>query len=136
MAFWIVKQEPTKYPFSQLVNDKSTVWDGVRNYQARNYLAAMQLDDPVLYYHSVVEKAIVGIAKVCKTAYPDPQDPKWTVVEIAAVQPMTQPVTLEMIKNTPELAGIGLVRQARLSVMPIEKAAFEKILALGNTYIS
>jgi predicted RNA-binding protein with PUA-like domain len=132
--YWLVKQEPSKYPFEQLLRDGRTAWDGVRNYQARNNLAAMRAGDRVLYYHSVVGTAVVGIAEVTKEAFPDPttDDPRWVAVELGAVEALKHPVTLERIKADPPLRDIALVRQSRLSVMPLEKAAFDRIVALGS----
>jgi predicted RNA-binding protein with PUA-like domain len=132
--YWLVKQEPTKYPFDQLVADGRTIWDGVRNFQARNNLAAMKAGDRVLYYHSVVGTAVVGIAEVTREAFPDPSasDPRWVAVELKAVKKLKSPVTLEQIKQEKHLAGIPLLRQSRLSVMPLEKDAFDRIVALGG----
>jgi predicted RNA-binding protein with PUA-like domain len=132
--YWLVKQEPTKYPFDQLVADGRTTWDGVRNFQARNNLAAMKTGDRVLYYHSVVGTAVVGIAEVAREAFPDPSasDPRWVAVELKAVKKLKAPVTLEQIKGEKPLAGIPLLRQSRLSVMPLEKDAFDRIVAMGG----
>ena len=132
--YWLVKQEPSKYPFEQLVRDGSTVWDGVRNHQARNNLAAMRAGDRVLYYHSVVGTAVVGIAEVTKEAFRDPtaDDPRWFAVELAALKPLKRPVTLADIKAAATLRDIPLLRQSRLSVMPLERDAFERIVALGS----
>jgi predicted RNA-binding protein with PUA-like domain len=132
--YWLVKPEPTKYPFDQLVADGRTTWDGVRNFQARNNLAAMKSGDRVLYYHSVVGTAVVGIAEVTREAFPDPSasDPRWVAVELKAVKKLKSPVTLEQIKQEKHLAGIPLLRQSRLSVMPLEKDAFDRIVALGG----
>lgn len=133
-GYWLVKQEPTKYSFDQLVKDKRTVWDGVRNFQARNNLKAMRAGDPVLFYHSVVGTAVVGIAEVVREAYPDPTagDDRWVVVDLAPVRALKRPVTLEEIKGDPSLADIPLVRQSRLSVMPLPRQAFDRIVALGR----
>ena len=133
-SYWLVKQEPTKYSFDQLVKDKRTVWDGVRNFQARNNLAAMKVGDRVLFYHSVVGTAVVGIAEVAKEAFPDPSssDPRWVAVELVALKPLANPVTLEQIKAEPSLRDIALVRQSRLSVQPLAREAFDKIVALGR----
>ena len=135
MRHWLVKQEPEKYPWSQLVKDKVTYWDGVRNYQARNNLRAMANDDLVLYYHSVSEKAVVGVAKVTREAYPDPtaKEGDWSVVDLKPARAMKTPVTLEAIKSDPALAEISLVKQSRLSVMPLTAAHFKRILKLGGT---
>ncbi len=131
---WLVKQEPTNYSFDQLVADGRTMWDGVRNFQARNNLQAMRTGDRVLFYHSVVGTAVVGICEVVREAYPDPtaKEPGWVVVDLAPVRALKQPVTLQQIKAEPALRDIPLLRQSRLSVMPLEKAAFDAIVQLGG----
>jgi predicted RNA-binding protein with PUA-like domain len=132
--YWLVKQEPTKYSFDRLVQDERTTWDGVRNYQARNNLAAMKVGDRVLFYHSVVGTAVVGIAEVAREAYPDPStsDARWVAVDLVPVKALKQPVTLEQIKAVPSLQDIALLRQSRLSVQPLSREAFESIVALGR----
>ena len=137
MRFWLVKQEPSKYNWEQLVRDKETYWDGVRNYQARNNLQKMKRGDLVLFYHSVVGKEVKGICKVTKEFYPDPtsDDPRWCVVDLRPVQTMRSPVTLDDIKLHPELEDIALIRQSRLSVMPLSKKELKIILKLGNTSV-
>ena len=137
MNYWLVKQEPSKYSWEQFVQDKETYWDGVRNYQARNNLQAMQKDDHVLFYHSVVGKEVVGIAKVTKEAYPDPttDDNRWVVVDLKALVTMKNSVTLEAIKLHPDLQSIALVKQSRLSVSPLTKKEFKVILDMGHTKI-
>ena len=137
MNYWLVKQEPSKYSWEQFVRDKETYWDGVRNYQARNNLKAMKKGDPVLFYHSVVGKEIVGVAKITKEAYPDPttEDDRWVVVDLKPVVTMKNPVTLEDIKSRPDLQTIALVKQSRLSVSPLTKKEFKIILEMGNTKI-
>ena len=131
---WLVKQEPTKYSWDHLVRDKRTYWDGVRNYQARNNLKAMHVGDPVLFYHSVEGQAVVGIAEVAREAYPDPttRDERWVVVDLVPVKPLKTPVTLEAIKGVPALKDIPLLRQSRLSVMPLTKEAFDAIVKMGG----
>ena len=133
-AYWLVKSEPFKYSWDDLVEDGSTYWDGVRNYQARNNLRAMKVGDYALYYHSNEGKAVVGIAKVTRSAYPDPttDDERWVVVDVAPVKPLKAPVTLAQIKADPKLGKIPLVTHSRLSVMPLEKADFDRILELGK----
>jgi predicted RNA-binding protein with PUA-like domain len=130
-----VKSEPFKYSWAQLVKDGWTLWDGVRNHAARNNLAAMQKGDLVLYYHSNEGKEVVGVARVRKEHYPDPtaDDPRWVVVDIEPVKPFARTVTLAELKQTPALAELALLRQSRLSVAPIRKAEFERILKLGET---
>jgi predicted RNA-binding protein with PUA-like domain len=132
--FWLVKQEPIKYAFAQLVKDQRTTWDGVRNFQARNNLKAMQEGDRVLYYHSNVGQEVVGVCEVAREAYPDPtaDDPRWVAVDLVPLKALKSPVTLERVKAEPSLAKIALLRQSRLSVMPLEKAEFDAIVALGR----
>jgi predicted RNA-binding protein with PUA-like domain len=132
--YWLVKQEPGTYPWAQLVRDGRTTWDGVRNFQARNHLGAMRPGDRVLYYHSGESRRVVGLAQVARAAFPDPtaDEPGWVAVELAPVQPLPQPVALAAIKADAALAGIALVRQGRLSVMPLTTAEFKRILALGG----
>jgi len=134
MQHWLVKSEPEKYAWADLVKDGRTTWDGVRNFQARNNLQQMQPGDLVLYYHSVSEKAVVGIAKVDKPAYPDPSadDPKWVAVDLVPFRDFKEPVTLEQIKQDRRLENIALLRQSRLSVMPLTGEEFDILLALGN----
>lgn len=131
---WLVKQEPTAYSFDDLVRDGRTTWDGVRNFQARNNLAAMKQGDRVLFYHSVKEQAVVGICEVVREAYPDPtaKDEGWVAVDLAPVKKLARPVMLAEIKADRALEDIALVRQSRLSVMPLGKAAFERIVTLGK----
>ena len=135
MNHWLVKQEPEKYPWAQFVKDKGTYWDGVRNYQARNNLRAMKTGDLVLYYHSVSEKAVVGVAKVTREAYPDPTatEGDWSVVDLKPVRAVVVAVTLAQIKADAKLAGMGLLKQSRLSVSPLSAAEFKRVLKLGNT---
>lgn len=134
MNYWLVKSEPFKYPFDQLQKDKSTFWDGVRNYQARNNLKAMKKGDLVLFYHSNEGKEVVGIAKVVKEFYQDPttDDPNWVVVDLAPVKKLKKTVTLEQIKKDKMLESIGLIKQSRLSVMGVKKEEFDRILELGE----
>ena len=133
-SFWLVKSEPNKYSWDQFVKDGSTYWDGVRNAQARNNLKAMKQGDGVLYYHSNEGKEVVGVARVTKTAYPDPttDDERWVVVDLEPVKPLKRAVGLAEIKADAKLAKIPLVTQSRLSVMPIDKDAFDSIVALGK----
>jgi predicted RNA-binding protein with PUA-like domain len=131
-----VKSEPYKFSFAQLQRDGRTVWDGVRNFEARNNLRAMRVGDLVLFYHSNEGKSVVGVARVSREAYPDPTaEPgeDWSVVEIEPVAPVSAPVSLEAIKSDPDLADIALLKRSRLSVVPVSKAHFEHILGLGRT---
>jgi len=132
---WLVKTEPSTYSWDNLVRDGGTRWDGVRNPLARNHLAAMKKGDLVLVYHSGEEKAVVGVARVKRQAYPDPtaDDAKWLAADLAPLRPLAQPVTLAAIKKDPKLADFVLVRQSRLSVMPVSTGQLERILAHGKT---
>ncbi len=131
----MVKQEPEDYSWADLVKDGRTAWTGVRNFQARNNLRLMKRGDRVLMYHSGSERQVVGIAKVLKEAYADPTaaEGDWSCVDLGPVRPLKKPVGLDMIKADPVLKSILLVRQSRLSVMPIEAAHFERILESGET---
>ncbi len=135
MNYWLVKQEPSKYPFSLFLKEKKTIWDGVRNYQARNFLRAKQAGDQVLYYHSVDEKAVVGVAQVLKTAFPDPTSPTsedWSSVLLGATRALSKPVTLDQLKANKKFEELLLLRQSRLSVMPVPAALFQAILKMGG----
>jgi len=131
---WLVKQEPESYAWETFVRDGKAVWDGVRNFQARNNLKLMAKGDPVLFYASGGPKAVIGLAEVTKTAFPDPSadEPGWVAVELKAGRALPQPVSLTQIKADPALAQILLVRNSRLSVMPLEEKAFARIVALGQ----
>ena len=137
MQYWLVKSEPDTYSFQQLVTDGKTRWDGVRNYQARNNLRAMKSGDLCLFYHSQIGLEVVGIAKVAKEHYPDPTAEKgdWSAVDLAPVKAFNRPVTLVEIKNHPALQQLLLVRNARLSVMPVSFDEFSVILQLGKTQL-
>ncbi len=137
MQFWLVKQEPSKYSWERFLKDKATYWDGVRNYQARNNLQAMKKGDQVFFYHSVVEKQIMGIARVTRESYPDPttDDPAWVVVDLKPIKSLKVPVTLEQIKSHLKLKEISLIKQSRLSVMPVTSSEFKIILELGKTKV-
>ena len=132
--YWMVKQEPTAYAWSAFVADGRAAWTGVRNFQARNNLRAMRQSDLVLYYHSVVGKEVVGIAKVAVEAYPDPtaEEGDWSCVDIEPVKALKHPVTLEAIKAAPALREIALLRNSRLSVMPLRKEEYAEILRMGG----
>ncbi len=128
--YWLVKQEPTAYAWVDFVRDGRTVWSGVRNYAARIHLRAMQRGDEVFFYHSGEDKCVVGIARVARAAFPDPtaDEEGWVAVELTPVRPLPRPVTLARIKADMMLKDIGLVRQSRLSVMPLKSAEFARIL--------
>jgi predicted RNA-binding protein with PUA-like domain len=133
--YWLIKSEPFKYAWEELVEDGSTYWDGVRNHEARNNLGEMKLGDLCLYYHSNEGKEVVGVARVCGESYPDPtaEDPRWLVVDVEPVVSLGRPVTLREIKADSALRNINLIRRSRLSVVPIERAEFDHILKLGET---
>src|SRR5690242_3840550 len=135
MQYWLVKQEPEAYSWSAFVKDGRTAWTGVRNFQARNNLRAMSKGDLVLYYHSVSGKQIMGIARVAKEAYPDPtaKEGDWSCVDLVPARPLALPVALDTIKSDPNLKNLPLVKQGRLSVMPIPAEQFKRILQLGQT---
>ena len=134
MKHWLVKQEPDAYPWSQLVADGHTHWTGVRNFQARNFLREMQVGDPVLYYHSITEKRVVGIAVVSREAFPDPtaEDGDWSAVELRPREALPRPVPLSAMRDDPELSNLPLLRQSRLSVVPIAKAEYDQLLRLSR----
>ncbi len=133
-SFWLVKQEPSSYSWSDFVADGQTSWTGVRNYAARNNLRKMRKGDEVLFYHSGEEKAVVGIAKVMRTTYRDPtaKEGDWSTVDLAPLKSLPHPVTLREIKGNPRLKNIPLVRQSRLSVMPLSEGAFREIVKMGT----
>jgi predicted RNA-binding protein with PUA-like domain len=135
MQYWLVKQEPEAYSWTQFVADGRTAWTGVRNFQARNNLKAMEKGDLVFYYHSVVEKQVVGVAKVAKEAYRDPtaEEGDWVCVDLVPIKPLQSPVTLETVKSDKQLKGIPLIKNSRLSVQPLTEAQFHHILKLGKT---
>jgi predicted RNA-binding protein with PUA-like domain len=132
-SFWLVKQEPSSYSWSDFAADGETSWTGVRNFAARNNLRKMQKGDAVLFYHSGEEKAVVGIAKVVRTAYPDTtaKEGDWSTVDLTAVKPLARPVTLREIKGNSRLKSIPLVRQSRLSVMPLGETEFREIVNMS-----
>ncbi|MEZ5405296.1 MAG: EVE domain-containing protein [Verrucomicrobiia bacterium] len=139
MKYWLVKQEPESYSWQDFLRDGKTAWTGVRNFQARNFLRSMRCGDYVLFYHSVTDKKVVGIAEVAREAYPDPTargDGDWVCVDIIPIKTLTEPVSLDIIKKEPELKEIYLIRQSRLSVMPLEVAHFKKIVKMSKTIIS
>jgi predicted RNA-binding protein with PUA-like domain len=133
--FWLVKQEPSSYSWSDFVAEGETSWTGVRNYAARNNLRKMRKGDEVLFYHSGEEKAVVGIAKVMRTAYRDStaKEGDWSAVDLASVKPRRRPVTLREIKSNPRLTEIALVWQSRLSVMALAESEFREILKIATT---
>lgn len=134
--FWLVKQEPSAYSWKDFVADGKTSWNGVRNYTARNNLRAMRKGDTVLFYHSVVGKEIVGIAKVVREAYPDPtaKEGEWSAVDLVPEKALTRSVGLEEIKRNPKLKEMALLRLSRLSVQPVTSPQFEEILRMGRSH--
>src|SRR5256885_4310520 len=128
--FWLVKSEPSAYSWVNLVADGKTSWSGVRNFTARNNLRAMRNGDAAFFYHSVTEKAVVGIAKVVREAYPDPtaKEGDWSAVDLAPEKALPKPVALEEIKGNAKLKEMALLRLSRLSVQPVTKAEFDEIV--------
>jgi predicted RNA-binding protein with PUA-like domain len=135
MQYWLVKSEPFVYSYDELERTGRTMWEGVRNYMARNHLRAMKTDDLVLFYHSREGLEVVGLCRVVQEFYPDPtaESGDWSVVDFAPVKRLQKTVPLSVIKATPELQQIGLVRMGRLSVMPLQEAEFQKIMELAET---
>jgi predicted RNA-binding protein with PUA-like domain len=134
MPCWLIKSEPSAYSFEQLVKEKKTSWTGIRNYTARNNLRAMKKGDLLLFYHSNIGKSVVGVAKVLKEHYPEQtNDGDWSAVDIAAVKPFAEPVTLGAMREHPKLADMTLWKLGRLSVVPVTQAEYAVILALGKT---
>lgn len=134
MKYWMVKQEPEAYSFDRLLEDESTDWTGIRNFQARNNLREMRVGDKVLFYHSASEKAVVGLAEVSREAFADAtgEEGKWIAVEIKAVRKFEKPVSLDEIKQNADLQNIALIKQSRLSVIPLSEIEFETILNLAR----
>jgi predicted RNA-binding protein with PUA-like domain len=134
MNYWLVKQEPESYSWSDFVKDGKTVWSGVRNFAARNNLRAMKKGDPVFYYHSVTGKEIVGLARVAKEAYPDPTaiEGDWSCVDLVPDKALKKPVSLDVIKSDKVLKAMKLVKIGRLSVSPVTKDEFERIMELSG----
>jgi predicted RNA-binding protein with PUA-like domain len=133
MNYWLVKSEPSTFSWDDLVRDKKTVWDGVRNFQARNNLKAMKKGDLAFFYHSNEDKAIVGVAKIVKEGYPEPKDNNWVAVDIAADKKLKKAVTLAQIKEDKRLVNMVLVKSSRLSVQPVKADEFDLILSLSET---
>ena len=135
MAYWLMKSEPGTWSWDDQVRDGTAEWDGVRNYQAANNMKAMKIGDLAFFYHSVNEKQVVGIVEVVKEYYPDPTDAsgRFGMVDVKAVRPFEQPVTLAQIKAEPSLSDLALVRQSRLSVLPVAKAEWRQICKMGKT---
>ena len=134
MNYWLVKTEPSTWSWQDQLKVGTTKWDGVRNYQARNNMRAMKVGDLAFFYHSIQQKSIVGIVEVVKPFYPDPEDKtgKFGLVDVRVVQPLKHPVTLEEIKANPQLQNLPLIRQSRLSVMPISKSEWDILCKMGS----
>jgi predicted RNA-binding protein with PUA-like domain len=132
MNYWLLKTEPDTFSWDDLVRDKKTGWDGVRNFQARSHLKAMKKGDLAFVYHTGEEKSVVGIAKLTKENYPDPKDNEWVAVEIAPVNKLKNPVTLAQIKADKRFTTMVLVKASRLSVQPVKKDEFDMIVALSE----
>lgn len=132
MNYWLLKTEPDTYSWADLVRDKKTVWDGVKNFQARKNMKAMKAGDKVFIYHTGTEKSVVGIASVKKEAYPDPKDAAWVVVELVPDRPLKNSVALATVKGDKKLSGMALVKYARLSVQPVKTEEFGRILELSE----
>ncbi len=133
--YWIVKVEPDAYSWADFVKDGKTAWTGVRNFQARNNLRAMQKGDPVFYYHSVTDKQVVGLARVEREAYPDPTatEGDWAAVDLVPAKPLAKPVSLDTFKTDAILKHTMLVSHSRLSVSPLDETQFKRLLALAET---
>jgi len=132
--FWMIKQEPAAYSWNDFVRDQGVAWTGVRNYQARNNLRAMKQGDWVAFYHSVSEKQVVGIGEVKKEAYADPTatEGDWSCVDLVPIRALPKPVGLEVMRADKILAGMPLIRHSRLSVMPLSKKQFERLIFVGS----
>ena len=133
MKYWLLKSEPLAWSWDKQVNEGASMWDGVRNYQARNNLKEMRKNDLCFFYHSVTERSVVGIVKVVKEHYPDPTDKtgRFVVVDVKAIKKLKNPVSLDQIKENKKLKNIALIKQSRLSVMPIEIKEWEEIIKLS-----
>ena len=134
MKYWLLKSEPDAWSWDNQVKEGASMWDGVRNYQARNNLKEMKKNDLCFFYHSVTERSIVGIVKVVKEYYPDPTDKtgRFVVVDVKATKKLKNPVSLDQIKENSKLKDIALVKQSRLSVMPLKKTEWDIIIKLSN----
>jgi predicted RNA-binding protein with PUA-like domain len=131
MNYWLIKSEPGAYSWEDLRRDRRTVWDGVRNFQARNNLRAMRPGDLALFYHSVNERSVFGVARIASPPYADPKAPDWTVVDVEPAFSLKTPVSLDLIKRERALKDMVLLKQSRLSVQPVRKGEFEAVVALG-----
>ena len=132
MAYWLMKSEPETYSWDDLVRDGGTEWDGVRNNAARLHLKAMKAGDEAFLYHSMSDKAVVGVMRVVRAAQPDPKDAAWVSVRVEPVRKLEKPVTLAAIKADPSLAKMELIRQSRLSVAPVREGEWKRVLELAR----
>ena len=132
MAYWLMKSEPSSYSWDDLVRDGGTEWDGVRNNAARLHLKAMKAGDEAFFYHSMSDKAVVGVLRIARAARPDPKAPDWVTVRVEPVRALAMPVTLQQIKAEPELARMELIRQSRLSVAPVREDEWRKVLGMAG----
>jgi len=132
MAHWLMKSEPGSYSWQDLVRDRYTEWDGVRNYAARLHLKAMKRGDEAFFYHSMDERSVIGIMRIVREAAPDPKDADWVSVKVEPVRPLQRPVTLKEIKAEPRLAKMELIRQSRLSVAPVRDEEWTLIVEMGR----
>ena len=134
IKYWLLKSEPNAWSWENQVKEGASMWDGVRNYQARNNLKNMKRNDLCFFYHSVIEKSVVGIVKVVKEHYPDPTDrtERFVVVDVKAIKKLKKPVSLEKIKHNNKLKNIALVKQSRLSVMPIKEVEWNEIIKMSS----
>ena len=132
MAYWLMKSEPESYGWDELVRDGGTEWDGVRNNAARLHLRAMKAGDEAFLYHSMSDRAVVGIMRIVRGAQPDPKDPNWVSVRVEPVRALSKPVTLQAIKAEPKLAKMELIRQSRLSVAPVRDEEWRRVLEMAG----
>jgi predicted RNA-binding protein with PUA-like domain len=132
MNYWLVKTEPETYSWDHLVKEKKGTWDGVRNFQARSNMKAMEKGDKVFVYHTGDEKSIIGIAKVVKEHYPEPKDPEWVAVDLSPEKKLKKPISLSQVKSDKRLADMVLVRASRLSVQPVKEKEFDLIVSLSE----
>jgi predicted RNA-binding protein with PUA-like domain len=134
MKYWLLKSEPDTWSWDNQVKEGASMWDGVRNYQARNNLKEMQKNDLCFFYHSVSERSIIGIVKIVKEHYPDPTDKtnRFVVVDVKAIKKLKNPVSLDQIKENNKLKDIALIKQSRLSVMPLKKTEWDIIIKMSN----
>jgi predicted RNA-binding protein with PUA-like domain len=134
MQYWLIKTEPDAYHWDTMVKDTVTFWNGIRNYQARNYMRDMKTGDKALFYHTGTERRAVGICTIVKEAYQDPttDETAWVAVDVKAEKALKRPVSLDEIKAEPSLGGIALIRQGRLSVVPLTKEEYDTIIAMSK----